>query len=417
MDDERAFDREPRIEPTVPGGTSTFEASAQRAGRIFMLVVRSLFMVLLVTVTILTVSSTRASGEFTFSTVAGLAIASAAVGLIVILVDAMTPNKRLASVVGIYIGVSVGLIAAVGLGSLIDMVMSAWELKEIEQIRLYTNMAKVVIGLIICYLTVSVVLTTKDDFRLVIPYVQFARQRRGLRPLLVDSSSLIDGRIREVMASGFVDAPLVIPRFVLEELQRLADDGDRTKRQKGRRGLDLVPELQRMPDVDLTVEEIIAEGVPVDRMLLDIAEKEGMRVLTTDANLERLGEIHGVTVLNLHRLASAARPVSAVGDGLTVTIARVGENEGQGVGFLPDGTMVVVEDAAARIGETLPVTITNMLQTQAGRLLFARWEPRLEDGTPSEAPRMAEAATNQPRFTGRAQGRSDQSPRGRNPRR
>lgn len=382
-----------------------------------MLTVRSLFMVLLVTVTMLTVSSTRATGEFTFATVIGLAIATTAVGLIVILVDALTPNKRLASVVGIYIGVAVGLVAAVGLGSLIDMVMSAWELKESEQIRIYTNMVKVVIGLIICYLTVSVVLTTKDDFRLVIPYVQFSKQRRGLRPLLVDSSVLIDGRIREVMASGFVDAPLVIPRFVLEELQRLADDADRTRRLKGRRGLDLVTELQRMPDVDLTLEEVTADGVPVDRMLLDMAQKEGMRIVTTDSNLERLGRIHGVTVLNLHRLSNAARAAAGVGDSFSITIERAGENPGQGVGHLPDGSMVVVESAASRIGETLEVTVTNVLQTPAGRLLFARPEPRRSDGTPSEAPRMAEAAVSQPRIPAPIRGRTEPSPRGRNPRR
>lgn len=401
-------------------GALAFEGRSQRGGRLFMLTVRSLFIVLLVTVTMLTVSSTRATGEFTFSTVAGLAIASAAVGLIVILVDAMTPNKRLASFVGIYIGVSVGLVAAVGFGFLIDMVMGAWELKEgvNDLVLLYANMAKVIVGLIICYLTVSVVLTTKDDFRLVIPYVEFARERRGLRPLLIDSSALIDGRVRDLAASGFLDAPLIVPRFVLDELQRLADSSDRQKRQRGRRGLDLVAELQRTPQADVSIEEFSIDGMPVDRMLLEVARKEGMRVMTTDANLQKLGGIHGVPVLNLHQLATAVRPVASVGDSLTVTIARMGENEGQGVGYMPDGTMVVVEDAASRVGQILPVTITNTLQTQAGRLIFAKWDPRLPDGTPSAMPRMAEAATSQPRMTARPPARGEDTPaRGRNPRR
>lgn len=394
-----------------------YEGSSQRAGRLFMLTVRSIFMVLLVTVTMLIASSARSNAAFSISSVVWLAVASAAVGFIVILVDAITPNKRLASVVGIYIGVSMGLVAAVGLGSLIDMVMSAWELKQNETLALYTNMAKVIIGLIICYVTVTVVLTTKDDFRLVIPYVQFSRQHRGLRAMLVDSSALVDGRLRDLAASGFLDAPLVIPRFVIDELQTLADSGDRAKRERGRRALDLVTELQRLPNVDVAIEEIAADGVPVDRMLLDVARKEDMRVLTTDTNLQKVGDIQGVSVLNLHGLASAVRPIAAPGDRLAVTIIRAGENPGQGVGYLPDGTMVVVEDGAARIGQTLPVAVTNTLQTQAGRLVFARWEPSREDGTTSQVPQMSEAATAQARFPGRPPVRGESSPRGRNPRR
>ena len=394
-----------------------FEGSSQRAGRLLMMTVRSIFIVLIVTVTALVFSSTT-NTHFTGWTLLGVLVAGAMVGVIVVLVDLMTPNKRLSSVVGVYIGISVGLVAAVGFGALIEMIMSAWELDKVPLVRIYTNLVKVVIGLIICYLTVIVVLTTKDDFRLVIPYVEFARQRRGLRPMLVDSSALIDGRVRELAASGFLDASLIIPRFVLEELQRLADSGDRQKRQRGRRGLDLVAELQRTPEADVSIEAYSVEGMPVDRMLLEVARKENMRVLTTDSNLQKLGGIQGVTVLNLHQLSAAVRPVASVGDALTVTIAREGENEGQGVGFLPDGTMVVVDDAASRVGEVLAVTVTNTLQTQAGRLVFARVEPLLPDGSPSAAPRMAEAATSQPRVTGRPAGRSESAPsRGRNPRR
>ncbi|MBM4112411.1 MAG: TRAM domain-containing protein [Phycisphaerae bacterium] len=393
-----------------------FEGSSQRAGRHFMLAVRIVFMVTLVTVTMLIVSSNRNPTDY-FWTAVGFAIASAVAGIVVIVADAMTPNKRLASAVGVYIGIAVGLVAAAGFGSLIDMVMSAWELKENEQMRLYMNLAKVVVGFIICYITVAVVLNTKDDFRLVIPYVQFSRQHRGLRPMLVDSSALVDGRLRDLVASGFVDAPLIIPRFVIDELQMLADSGDRAKRERGRRALDLVSELQRMPEGDVAIEEIAAEGVPVDRMLLEVARKEDMRVLTCDTNLQKVGDIQGVTVLNLHRLAGAARPVAVPGDRLTISISRAGENPGQGVGYLPDGTMVVVEDGASRIGQALAVTVTNTLQTQAGRLVFARWDPSMEDGTPSQLPQMSEAATAQPRMLSRPAQRGESSPRGRNPRR
>ncbi len=395
-----------------------YEGASQRAGRVFMLFVRSIFIVLLVTVTVAIATGARPNTGFSSWTLTGFGLASVAIGLLVVVVDAATPNKRLASVVGVYIGVLMGLVAAVAFGFLIDMVMSAWqELKENELLRLYINMAKVIIGLIICYVTVTVVLTTKDDFRLVIPYVQFSRKHRGIRPMLVDSSALVDGRLRDLAASGFLDAPLIIPRFVIDELQTLADGADRAKRQRGRRALDLVAELQRLPEVDVTIEEVSADGLPVDRMLLEVARKEGMRVLTTDTNLQKVGDIQGVSVLNLHRLASAIRPTAVPGDSLTVSITRAGENPGQGVGHLPDGTMVVVEDGASRIGQTLRVTVTNMLQTQAGRLLFARWDPALDDGTPSQVPQMADAATNQARVVGPPASRGEGSPRGRNPRR
>ena len=416
-DSSEAQEAEAAPEPVQQGAAPRpFVGKAQRAGRLFMLTVRLLFMVLLLTVTILTVASVRDTRSFDFSIMLGLGVASAAVGLIVVVVDAMTPNKRLASVVGIYIGVVVGLVAAVAFGALIDMVMSAWELDG-TLVRVYVNLAKVVIGFIICYLTVSVVLTTKDDFRLVIPYVEFARQRRGIRPLLVDSSALIDGRLLELAASGFLDAPLAVPTFVLEELQTLADSADATRRARGRRGLDVVARLQESPFAEVSLEEAPSDGLPVDRLLIDMARKEGMRIVSTDVGLQKLGRIQSVQVLNLNDLAASLRPAAAAGDVFTVTIAKPGENPGQGVGYLQDGTMVVVEDAAARVGETLPVTVTNTLQTAAGRLLFARHEPRRADGTPSVAPQMAAAAVSQPRTPPRVGPRGESSPPGRNPRR
>ena len=202
-----------------------------------MMVVRLLFITLLVSVALLTVSSVKTTFDFSFSTILGLGIATSAVGLLVVVIDALTPNKRIAGVVGIYIGVCFGLIGAVAFGALLETVVNAWEISD-PTTRIYLNLSKSIVGLIICYLSVSVVLNTKDDFRLVIPYVEFSRTRRGTRPWLVDTSVLIDGRILPLVNSKMMDAPLVIANFVVDELQRLADSGDRTKRSRGRRGLE-----------------------------------------------------------------------------------------------------------------------------------------------------------------------------------
>ena len=161
----------------------------------------------------------------------------------------MTPNKRLSSVVGVYLGICFGLIAAVAIGFLIDVVAKALGGDQTNSgtVTVYLGISKAALALVLCYLSVSVVLTTKDDFRLVIPYVEFARQVRGVGPLLIDTSALIDGRIDAVGQAGFLDAPILIPTFVLEELQRLADSQDRQKRIRGRRGLDMVSKLQENP--------------------------------------------------------------------------------------------------------------------------------------------------------------------------
>jgi uncharacterized protein YacL len=233
--------REPSISvaPVLPEGRDA------RAGRLTLLVIRSLFMVLLVSVTLLTVSSTRTTADFGFSTITGLVIAATAVGLLVVAIDALTPNKRLAGVVGVYLGVCLGLVGAVAFGALLDTVAKAWELQE--AVGIYLTLAKAVVGLVFCYLSISVVLTTKDDLRLVIPYVEFSRTRRGVRPWVVDTSVLIDGRLLPLAATGFIDAPLVVPQFVVDELQKLADSGDRTKRARGRRGLELLAKLRENP--------------------------------------------------------------------------------------------------------------------------------------------------------------------------
>jgi uncharacterized protein YacL len=412
MDARDQTDPSPQAPAVAPrqGPKPLAEAEERRSG--FLLVaVRLIFIVTLVSVVMATVASARSTAEFGPSTVAGFIIAAAGVALVVLLLDALTPNKRLTSIVGIYLGICLGLVVALAIGSIIDIVARAWEVNS-DTALLYVGLIKIVVGLILCYFSVSFVLTTKDDFRLVIPYVEFAKQPRGVRPILLDTSTLIDGRIESIASSRLLDASLVVPRFVLDELQQLADSADRQKRARGRRGLDVVARLQSEPYADVRIEDPALERKPVDRMLVDYARSERLRIATTDSALQRVAEISGVPTINLHDFASALRPTIGPGDPVDVEVSRAGEHPGQGVGYMPDGTMVVVEGAADMIGATVRGIVVNSVQTAAGRILFAKSEP----ARPGSADSMAEAATSQPR-TAERPARDRPGPAARNPRR
>lgn len=419
--------------PPSPSRRNRLAAADARSQRILILVLRAIFVVVLISVVVLTVASNRTSAlDFGFSTVVGLLISAAALGLIIITVDALTPNKRLAWVVGIFVGIMIGLVGAVAVGSVIDLVAGAWDLKESSAV--YLGLVKVTIGIVLVYLSVSVVLTTRDDLRLVIPYVEFAKQVRGARPLLLDTSVLIDGRLEDLGRTGILDAPVVVAQFVIDELQALADSGDGTKRQRGRRGLDVLQRLQGNPWIDLEIEDFRTEGRSTDRALVEVAKAERFRIVTTDTGLERVAQINGVACLNLNAVATAMRTGQVTGESLRIAVVKRGENPHQGVGFLEDGTMVVVDHGARRIGETVETVVTNTVQTSAGRLIFARLAEGTE-GTAAEAgptdevnpnePRptepstssMARAATTQPRTPPRPGQEPNESRRPRNPRR
>ena len=220
-------------------------------------------------------------------------------------------------------------------------------------------------------MAVSMVLTTRDNIRLVIPYVEFSKQVRGVRPMLLDTSVLIDGRINTFCRTGFLDAPLMVPRFVIDELHQLGDSSDRTKRERGRRGLENLRSLQDTTSAALSIEETpTAEGA-VDQALIELAIQNHLRLVTTDQTLQRVADIRKVQTLNLNDLSNMIQGRVVPGDQLTVEILRRGDNEQQGVGFLPDGTMVVVEGAAEHIGSQINVEVNNLLQTNAGRMVFA----------------------------------------------
>jgi uncharacterized protein YacL len=319
--------------------------------------------------------------------------ATLAVVVIVVLLDIRTPRKRISNVVGVYLAVVSGLFASLAVGVLIDLIAEAWDMAGDPEALKYLTLLKLAVGLTLCYIAISVVLSTRDSIRLVIPYVEFSKQVRGLRPMLLDTSALIDGRMNTFAKTGFMDAPLIVPQFVVNELHALADSAERIKRDRGRRGLDNLRIMQDDPAINIDLEQMdVPAGVPVDSMLVDLALEKNLRLVTTDSNLARVAAISDAQTLNLHDLGGLLRDAAIPGETMRLTIVRLGESEGQGVGYMPDGTMVVVEDAAGRVDEEVLVTITNAVQTSAGRLIFAQARP--------EPPSLRDAATSQERHRG-----------------
>ncbi|MFW5681865.1 MAG: PIN/TRAM domain-containing protein, partial [Phycisphaeraceae bacterium] len=233
---------------------------------------------------------------------------------------------------------------------------------------------KVFIGLITCYVSISLVMQTKDDFRFVIPYVEFAKETRGSRPTLLDTSVLIDGRVLDILETGVMQGELMVPRFVLDELQTLADEGDKLKRARGRRGLDMLQKLQDYTGVQTVIDETQVTAAGVDHKLIELAEQRQARIMTNDFNLNKVATLRGIDVINLNDLAKAMRPVVLPGEEMTVKLVKPGENPAQGVGYLEDGTMVVVENGRDFLQQDVDLVVTSTLQTSAGRMIFGRCE-------------------------------------------
>ena len=195
--------------------------------------------------------------------------------------------------------------------------------------------------------------------------------------IVVDTSVLIDGRIAEIIESGFVYGTLVVPRFVLEELQHIADSSDALRRARGRRGLDILARMQRDPRTPVEIVDDDAPGIAeVDAKLVDLARRRGRAILTNDFNLNRVAEVQGIRVLNINSLANAVKPAVLPGEELRVRVIQEGKEAGQGVGFLDDGTMIVVEGGSRLLDREVDVAVTRVLQTVAGRMIFAH--PRVE---------------------------------------
>lgn len=229
--------------------------------------------------------------------------------------------------------------------------------------------------LIFCYLGMAVAIRGKDEFNIIIPYVRLSRQDQAEAMIVIDTSAIIDGRIVDICKTKFIDGKFVVPRFVLKELQQIADSSDSIKRQRGRRGLEVLNTIQKDMGIPVTVhEEDFPDIHEVDAKLVKLAKLLDAMILTVDFNLNRVATIQNVKVLNMNELANALKPVVFPGEAMVIKLLKEGKEHNQAVGYLDDGTMVVVEDARRFIGQTVKVAVTSVLQTQAGRMIFTKVE-------------------------------------------
>jgi uncharacterized protein YacL len=221
--------------------------------------------------------------------------------------------------------------------------------------------------------------SNRDEFSLIIPYVRFAREATQHQPLVVDTNVIIDGRVADLCETGFLEGTFILPQFILNELQHIADSADPLKRSRGRRGLDILNKIQKMVDVEVRiVDEDFPHVKEVDSKIVVLAKKMNAKVITNDLNLSKVAELQGVRVLNINELCNALKPVVLPGEQLRVFVLKEGKEAAQGVAYLDDGTMIVVDNAKRFIGSNVNVVVTSVLQTQAGRMIFTRLKEETE---------------------------------------
>jgi len=274
---------------------------------------------------------------------------------------------------------SIRVISAVYFGLMVGIVLSLLFILGVSPLigtaSVYHYPFQMLTFLIVPYLCVSLILQTQDDFRFIIPYVEFSRSLRGGAPWILDSSALIDGRIADFVETNVVDAQLVVPKFVLLEVQDIADSSDKMRRGRGRRGLEVLSKLQNSPKTDVLMHETKQgefKGMSVDQRLVELGKQLEGRVVTNDYNLNKVAGLQGVTVINLNDVANVLKPRYLPGERVRIKILKEGESQGQGVGYLDDGTMVVCEQSHHLVGQDIDVIVTSVLQSSAGRMIFGR---------------------------------------------
>jgi uncharacterized protein YacL len=291
----------------------------------------------------------------------------------VILVDMFWRRKRLNVLGGLFFGLVAGLVIAYVITLIFDMVMQVFPSLAGEPV---VGLIKWLLGAMAIFLCVTIVMQTKDEFRFIIPYVEFAKQAKGNQPILLDTSAIIDGRIADVVETSIFQSELVVPRFVLAELQTIADSQDKLKRNRGRRGLDVLQSLQKTDKAEINILEVhvpTVENAPdVDSKLVALAKHLSGKIITNGYNLNKVAHLRGIEVININDLANALKPVVLPGETMLIKAIKPGEEPGQGVGYLDDGTMVVIEKGKGFIGQEVSIIITSVLQTSAGRMIFGK---------------------------------------------
>jgi len=294
-------------------------------------------------------------------------IGAISAGILAILLMITEMAMRRVSVRGLsasVFGLAFGLILA----NLIANAFVALPLNET-----FEPLFRVILTLVFCYLGMMIAVHGRDEFNLIIPYIKFSRQDQNDQIILLDTSVIIDGRIADICKTSFVEGRFVIPRFVLKELQQIADSQDSLKRNRGRRGLDILNKIQKNNKLDVKIhEEDFPDISEVDTKLVKLGKMLGAKVFTNDYNLNKIAELQGVSVLNINELAEALRPVVLPGELMEIKVIKEGKEYNQGVAYLDDGTMVVVDNGRYLIGQTVKVVVTSVLQTSAGRMIFTK---------------------------------------------
>jgi uncharacterized protein YacL len=286
------------------------------------------------------------------------------IGSLVVLTDILLKGFSLRGLSAVTFGL--------GIGTLISHLIATSPLfrRSDEQTVFIAQLA---LYLVVTYLCTVIALRGKDEFNLVIPYVRFEPQDVDVPLVVVDTSALIDGRVLRVYEAGFLSAALVIPRFVLDELQAVADSPDPQKQARGRRGLEVLTQLRKLKNIDIRIPESeVTKRQEIDAKLVFLAQSMRAKLLTTDYSLAKMAEFNGVPWLNLNLLARALRPELVLGETLEVELVKPGKEEGQAVGYLDDGSMVVVSNARTHIGQRVSAEITSVLPSAGGKLVFAR---------------------------------------------
>lgn len=333
-----------------------------------LLILRAIFVMVSVGIAVLIFNSPAVQASPTWVPWAILA-SMVVLPLTVIGLDGMIRRKDLTTITAVYFGLLIGVFVTY------VTLLALQPILPLSPNDPLHSWLPLVLGSVLCYLCTSLLIQTRDDFRFLIPYVEFARDVRGLRPNVLDSTAIVDGRIADLAEAGVFESRFVVPSFVLDELQAAAESNDRQQRTRGRRGLDVLARLRENDAVDIDVitpRQESHDDLAMETRVVDLARELGGRVVTIDASAAKLAGVRSVPAINVNDVALALKPTFMPGDAVSVRLVKAGEEPDQGIGYLEDGTMVVVENGREQIGRTVRANVTSTLQTSAGRLVFAR---------------------------------------------
>ena len=289
------------------------------------------------------------------------AIAGLICGTVIVLIEKGLAKKTAREIVAIFLGLAVGLTIAN---------LSAFVLTLIPFLKPHRPFIFAFANIMIGYLSVVVSLRRKEEFTFYNLFLTSEKERTI--PKILDTSVIIDGRIADVCEIGFLEGTFLIPKFVLRELQYIADSADPLRRVRGRRGLDILKKMQNLRNIEIKMDDTPFDEMEVDAKLVKLAKLKDCKIITNDYNLNKVASLHGVAVLNVNELAGAVKPIFLPGEGLDIKLVKRGKEIGQAVGYLDDGTMVVVEDGSMKIGRVVSCVVTSMLQTPAGKMVFTK---------------------------------------------